>query len=361
MSKPFGLLADLHQHNWQSFSTVNESGINSRLEMLHDEIKRCAVETRKAGGDTIYVAGDVFHVRGSIAPSVLNPTLDVFRALVSDGFIVRLIPGNHDLESKHSKRISNAVTSLEGAGVKVCHEPILFADVDDTSAAMMPDVLVIPWFDKIAELKTILEGYAGASGMSSTTTLILHAPIDGVIGGLPAHGLTPEYLAGLGFKRVFAGHYHHHKDFENGVISIGALAHHTWSDVGSKAGFLVVSDGDVRWFKSHTPEFVDLVAAVDESEAEIMAEGNYVRARITSSKTKDINELREWLMKCGAKGVVIQTIKETTSARVGGVAHTVGAGASVETSIADYVKSQEFPNGERVQIECQKILAEVEE
>lgn len=350
--KPYGLASDLHCHNWQAFSSVGEDGINTRLKMLLMEVGRLAAEVVAADGDTLYFAGDIFHVRGSIAPSVLNPVLDLFRSLIAQGLRIVIIPGNHDLESKHSKRVSNAVTALESVGCLVCHETQVFDDEPGHS------VLVVPWHDKVADLKAHLlklEAYA-----VSDTDLILHAPIDGTIKGLPDHGLDPEWLGNLGFRSVYAGHYHHHKEFDHNVFSIGAVAHHTWSDVGSKAGFLVVGSTGPKWFKSHTPEFVDLSAATDEAEVEIMAEGNYVRARVTTSKVKEINELREWLMKSGAKGVVIQTIKEPTKAREGSIAHSVKAGASIETSIADYVKSQEFPNGEQVQMECQRILAEVE-
>lgn len=347
--QPYGLLADVHAHNWQAFSTVSETGINNRLEMLLAEVNRCAWELSEVGGDTIYIAGDIFHVRGSIAPSVLNPVLDQFRDLVEGGFKIRIIPGNHDLEAKSSVRVSNAVTALEGVGCVVCHENGVFDE---------PRVIAVPWHEKLSDLKLFLSAFSKTSVEGAD--LILHAPIDGTITGLPNHGLDPAYLADLGFKRVFAGHYHHHKDFGNGVYSIGAVAHHTWSDVGSKAGFLIVSDDDVKWFKSHTPEFVDLSAATDAAEAEIMVEGNYVRARVGTSKAKEINELREWLTKSGARGVVIQTIKEPTKAREGSVAHSVKAGASIETSITEFIKGQEFPNGEQVQLECQKILAEVE-
>lgn len=343
--KPYGLMADLHLHNWQAFSAPLESGINNRLDALHNEIDRCCEELHKAGGNRIYIAGDVFHVRGSIAPSVLNPTLDVIGLRIEAGFEFVILPGNHDLEGKHATRLGSAVTALEGIGCIVANE-----------TTRMDDVILVPWHEKIVDLKAVLADCE----IDKSTDILLHAPIDGTLTGIPAHGISPDYLAGLGARRVFAGHYHHHKDFGNGVFSIGALSHHTWSDVGSKAGFLIVTQDEVKWFKAHTPEFVDLSAANDETEAEIMAEGNFVRARINKGDMKSVNAMKEWLTKAGAKGVVVQVVKEPTKAREGAVVHTVRAGASVEASIAEFIKGQGFDNAEALQIECQKVLAEVE-
>lgn len=350
--RPYGLMADLHLHNWQAFSSVQEDGINTRLAALHDEIDRCCEELHKVGGNRIYIAGDAFHVRGSIAPSVLNPTLDVIGLRIKAGFEFVILPGNHDLEGKHTTRIGSAVTALEGVGCRISSETLTYATVADQQK-----VITVPWHENLTTLKAELE--ALAKSMPGYDVLI-HAPIDGTLTGIPARGISPDYLSSLGFKRVFAGHYHNHKDFGNGIYSIGALSHHSWSDVGSKAGFLVVSEHEVKWFKAHTPEFVDLSAANDDTEAEIMAEGNFVRARLNGGGLKEIAQLKEWMTKSGAKGVVVQVIKKPTKSREGAVVHTVRAGASIEASISAYIKSQEFPNAEELQIECQKVLAEVE-
>lgn len=349
--KPIGFMADLHNHNWNAFATVNGDGVNGRLQMLLDEILRCAQEVVDAGGSKMILAGDIFHVRGSIAPSVLNPVRDCMRRVRDEfGIVVYILAGNHDLEGKKSTRLGSAITALETDGCIVINTV-------QAGLAAIDDVVMIPWIQDIAELKQTLEDAAKSDPKPGEVDLVIHAPIDGVIAGLPPHGLTPEYLAGLGFRRVFAGHYHHHKDFGNGVYSIGALAHHTWSDVGSKAGFLIVSDDEVKWFKSHAPEFVDLSRAADESEAELMTDGNYVRARVSTSKPSDIAKMREWLEKSGAKGVVIQTVKEPAKARTGSVAHSVKAGASIEASIDEFIKGQSFAHAEKVRAKCQNILS----
>lgn len=349
--KPCGYISDTHNHNWHAFATANSDGVNNRLRILLDELFRCADEVRKAGGDTIINAGDTFHVRGNIAPSVLNPTVDAYRKLVQSGFKIYILPGNHDLEGKEADRVGSAVTALEEVGCRVIHDVQVGTVAHD-------HVVMVPWTQDIARLKETLLNLSEVSDDGrGPVDLVIHAPVDGVLPGIPNHGLSPEWLASLKFRYVFAGHYHHHKDFGNGVFSIGALAHHTWGDVGSKAGFLIVSDEGVRWFKSRAPEFVDLSIAKNETEAEMLADQNYVRARIESSKMSEINKLREWLVGAGAKGVVIQTVKEPSKTRDGSVAHSVMAGASIEASVDEFIKSQSFTRAESVQRECQRILS----
>lgn len=349
--KPYGLMADLHLHNWSAFAAVESDGVNSRLGMLLKDICRCAEETRKAGGDTVVVAGDMFHVRGSIAPSVLNPVMDCISSLIKGGIKFVILAGNHDLEGKESNRLGSAITALEGIGCTV---------INTFSHGMrcVERVVLIPWTPNIADLKEKIMTARDADPDPSEVDLILHAPIDGVIPGLPDHGLTADWLGSMGFRSVYAGHYHHHKEFDHNVYSIGALAHHTWSDVGTKAGFLVVGSTGPKWFKSHAPEFVEISAETDPDEIPLIADGNYVRAKINSTKQKDVEELRGYLEGCNAKGVVILAQKEaTTSVREGG--STIKAGASLEVSVTDFIKAQGYANADKLAILCQEILTDV--
>jgi DNA repair exonuclease SbcCD nuclease subunit len=351
-------MADLHAHNWSAFSKVDEKGVNSRLAALLSELSRCAEETKKAGGDMMIIAGDIFHVRGSIAPSVLNPVMDALRAIRQKGLgNIVILAGNHDLEGKESDRVSSAITALEGAGCKVVNST-------HTGLEALERVVLIPWIPKIEDLKAAITAAALADTNPREVDLIIHAPVDGVIEGLPDHGLSPEWLAQTGFRRVFSGHYHHHKllyDGETGtygtdVYSIGAVAHHTWSDVNSKAGFLIVSDAGVKWFKSHTPEFIEISGETDPSEIPLIVDGNFVRAKISSSKQSEVEELRSYLMDSGAAGVVLISQKESSvTARTGS---TVKSGTSVEMSVGEFIKAQSYANPEELARLCAGILSD---
>lgn len=342
MIKPYGLMADCHFHNWSAFSAVDEQGRNTRLVGLLNEFTRCVSEVFKAGGDTIYIAGDVFHVRGSIAPSVLNPVLDVFKAAIELGINIVVIPGNHDLEGKHSNRLGAAVTALESVNVTVAHK------------TTVSDVLLVPWCESMEKLWEELRSIDPED--RENLDVLIHAPIDGVISGLSG-ALDPSELAKLGFKRVFAGHYHNHVQFPgNKVFSIGALAHHSWSDVGTKAGFLMVYPDQVRWMKSHLPEFIDITEKTDPDTIPLIVEGNFVRIKTEAATMVEVESLRAELNDLGAKGAVIQNVKKSEVKREAGVVATVSAGASLEVSVSEFVKSK--GGDEKIITECLSILSE---
>ena len=352
MSKLYGVISDSHGHAWSAFSTTLETGVNSRLQIILDEIKRAAQEVKDRGGNLLIHDGDVFHVRGSLAPSVLNPTQDTFREIIESGVQVKILSGNHDLESKTSNRLCSAVTALESVGCTIVNELTIFEE---------EGIAMIPWNPSIngnkdnIGLKAQIESIDPA--IRHKLDLHLHAPIDGVIAGLPDHGLDDAYLASLGFKRVFSGHYHNHKDFGNGVVSVGATTHQTWSDVGAKAGFLIVTDAKVEWRASWAPEFVEVDSDTDVAELPLIVDGNYVRAKINSNKSGDIEALRAFLIKSGAKGVNILPQK-SMAASVSRTA-AIAAGATVEGSIGAYISAGSFSNTGALLLRCNDVLSRV--
>lgn len=350
--KPYGIISDTHNHGWSAFASTNEKGVNTRLQMTLDETKRAGMTVLEAGGDTLYHAGDLFHVRGSIAPSVLNPTKDLYKELIQMGLKIKLLTGNHDLEGRDTSRIGSAVTALEDVGCEVVSTVQRGLDVS-------PNVVMLPWIQDVEELKKAIQDAAASDVNPSEVDLIIHAPVDGVIPGLPDHGLSYMWLGKVGFRRVFSGHYHHHKDFGNGVYSIGALTHQNWGDVGSKAGFLIVSDEGVKWHSTRAPSFVQIDASTDPDEIPLIVDGNYVRAKVNTGKQHEIEAMRQHLLDCGALGVVILSQKEAPSAgtRAGGAA-TVKAGASIETSVADFIKAGTFAKPEALITEALSVLAE---
>lgn len=360
MNKVYGLMADLHLHNWSAFSEVGKNGINTRLQGLLNEIYRCAKEVKEAGGKCVVIAGDVFHVRGSVSPTVLNATRDMFAKIHKElGIYFVIMPGNHDLESKDSTRLSSAVTALESGNVHVCNEPAQLTDVLEHRR-----IVLVPWYENIEKLKEIILKFTSDPVHGDDVHLILHAPIDGVIPGLPEHGLTPDFLAynlDVSVERVFAGHYHNHKSFHRGKVqSIGALAHHTWGDVGSKAGFLLVYPDKVVWRKSHLPEFIDLskIVDLDENDIPLMVDKNYVRVRVESSKISEVEAAKQELLELGAAAVLVQAMPKPPAREPGAVIR-VKSSDSLEESIAAFASTIPGVSKEALNKEVMEIYAKV--
>lgn len=338
------LVSDIHFHNWSAFSK-EDGGINSRLNIIIEEMRKvlnCALSE----GANVYMAGDLFHVRGSLAPSVVNPVKNLFREYTELGVKIRAIPGNHDLESNESSEMGSAVEVLAPCGVIVSPDVVYYAD---------DNVLMVPWRSKcedlLDELNELADKHPGAD-------LIIHAPVNGILIGVPDHGIWASQLRAFGFKRVFAGHYHNFKEIEDTIYSIGALTHQTWSDVGTFAGYLTVTDTEVCHLESQSPSFIDIDAGMTEADLRAKVPGNYVRLKIGEATEAQIKDARKELIALGAEGISIQAIPVTKiTARTG----TVKSGASVMESINEWLKVNPpaSANNDVTKI-CESILEEVE-
>ncbi len=362
MSKVYGVVSDQHAHNWSAFSHILPTGVNNRLQIILDEMIRAAKEVKSHGGNLLVNAGDVFHVRGSLAPTVLNPVKDAYRYIVEElGMQVVILSGNHDLEGKDSTRLGSAVTTLEDVGCEIVNEPKVFAELG---------IAMIPWNQNINDVMDKKTGAVIKQGLKSQIEsidpalrphldLFLHAPVDGVIEGLPDHGLDAAYLGALGFRNVFSGHYHNHKDLGGNVWSIGSATQQTWGDVGTKAGYLIVDDGKVTWRSARAPEFVEIDAETDPTEIPMIVDGNYVRAKVNTNKVSDIEAMRQYLTKQGAVGVTILPQKNADAKATRTTASAVKAGASVEGSIGAYIDAGSFADKGALILLCNDILTDV--
>lgn len=353
MSKREVIISDTHNHNWSVFSKTLPTGINNRLQYILDETWRAAEQARAVGAKALIHTGDIFHVRGSVAPSVLNPTVELYARIVNDlGLHVYLLAGNHDLEGKNATSLGNAGEALTGVGVTVVSS--VFADEHNKR-------LFIPYFDSCdavrGHIKDFIREKWDDADEIAQWNLYLHAPLNGVIAGLPDHGFDPAELSAFGFNHVFCGHYHNHKVFD-GVTSVGALTHQTFGDIGAKAGF-VLYDYDksaVIHYPSNAPRFVDFDETWDDLSMVDQVAGNYVRVRLASASNEEIEGFRKELEEIGAAGVQIVHAPKIEVSREGGA--SIEAGASIRVSLNDWCKSRGFDDA--VGIEAQSIMDEVE-
>lgn len=359
---PYGVCSDIHLHKWAAFSHEDADGTNSRLKILLTELEKAVDHLAKQGGRRLVITGDLFHVRGSIAPSVLNPTLAAFQRICQRKYApymsVVVLAGNHDLESKDSKRLSNACESLSTIeGVKVISSPTI--DFENSA-------FYVPWIESLDDLKAALEGgiqtIKGNLCKPSDIDLFLHAPVNEVLQGMPDHGLDPDYLSSLGFRYVFCGHYHNHKEVRANVFSVGALTHQTWGDVNSKAGYLIVHEALIEHFQTQAPRFVDFnVLDADTDEAAIeLCRGNYIRLRLSQATHSEIQDMREYLTQtCLAEAVVIEA---TPAAKTTARTTTVKAGASLKKSVADFITARPMTADKAaVFAQCEDILSKAVE
>lgn len=336
----YGIVSDLHMHLWSTFASTGADGTNTRLNFILMELRRAAQELKRQGGKYLIVAGDIFHTRGNIDPEVLNPVREVFSEIIATGVSVLIIPGNHDLKSADTREVSSAVQNLGQANAKSG----AYVQVFNRACAMLYDGVVlgfVPWRESQADLLADLETLSKDKNAAEMDVFI-HAGIDGVLSGIPGSGLTAAKLASFGFRRVFAGHYHNHCNMGDGVYSIGATTHQTWSDVNTRAGFLTVdgNNGDVTFHDTLAPKFVD-ISGLDELEMELECKGNYVRFRGPQMTQTQINEFRDQLRKWGALGIQLEVPKTTSVIR----STAPAKGMTLDQSVESYINTATLPSG----------------
>lgn len=330
---PYVVVSDLHCHNWSTFSRTDPSGINNRLRIILDELERSAAHLVAAGGKIMVCPGDIFHVRGAIDPEVLNPTQRRIKKILDMGVEFLAIPGNHDLKGADAEWLGNGIQTLSetfsAEGVfRVFDKPeLVFGN---------QPMAFVPWRSKTEDLLAEIEKLAKlAANDIGSFDLFIHAGIDGVLPGMPDHGLSDQKLAAFGFRHVIAGHFHNHKILQGGVVSAGATTHQTWGDVGAKAGFMLVEDdGTIVFNDTHAPKFVDLTG-MTEDDMKLSADGNYVRYRGDAMSMREQEELRDFFVSSGARGVSIQVPKATVNQRTGAV--SAKNGQTLDQSVNAYV------------------------
>lgn len=330
------VVADIHFHPWTLFASVNPDGVNSRLRIVIEELNRAARTVVAEGGSMMIISGDVFHSRGSLDPEVLNPVRDCISDILELGVDVLVIPGNHDLKSDDTRRLSSAVENLQQT-----HGNGSYCTVLNKAQIFEPDEGVVlgfvPWRHNNEALLADMD-VLSKNAKASSAHVFIHAGIDGVLSGLPGHGLTPADLSAFGFKGVYAGHYHNHADMSAGlpnrVMSIGATTHQNWGDVGTRAGFLILDTekNTVVFHDTAAPKFVD-ISDLDEEEMEMEAIGNYVRFRGPQMTQEQVNEFRDSLKKWGALGVSIEVPRTVTNVRT----TAPSTGLTLDQSIGKFV------------------------
>lgn len=348
--KPYLLTSDIHFHAWDQFSTVEECGTNSRLGILLDEF----LKAYKFAADTYdtkraFCAGDIFHQRGKIAPSVLNPVNDCFSTIKREFKIeTRVIPGNHDLETNEACGIGDMTRAIRDIEVASYTVPT-FTNLEDGNR-----VIMIPWQATTEQLLAQMRRITASRIDLNKADLIIHAPLDGVLRGVPSHGLTPKVLLdACPARRIFCGHYHNHIGFDDRVYSIGALTHQTWGDIGTKAGYLMVFEDRVEHFETDAPKFIDITDE-DPDDVPELVRGNYVRTTLDDPTNDDVAMVRSALTSYGAAGVLVKAIqtKSMTSRRV-------AVGASIERIDESVNRYAEEKGGPPLAKLCDGILKNV--
>lgn len=344
---PYLLFSDVHFHNWSAFSNVGEDKINSRLKYTIEELDRAYTALREAGGTLAVCAGDLFHVRGKLAPSVINPVRSFFREQDLLDMETVILSGNHDLESEDADELTSSVSIISSDSTVAINDACQVSD--------KPTIYMIPWRSNLDALREEIKVLNEEIKTEDMCDLIIHAPMNEVLINIPNIGLNANEFDGMNFNRVFAGHYHNHKQLSDKVYSCGALGHQTWNDPGTKAGWSLVYADKVEFIASKMPQFMRVpINTPDDNMSE--CKGHFICADIEDPTPEGIIVLRERVLSFGAAGVTIRTlVGKKGSTREGG--ETVSAVDSLSESITKFATDK---HSKKVAVVCARILKEAE-
>lgn len=302
MKKPLGFIADIHAHAYKNHSYTLPDGINSRLKVILDATYNAALKLKEVGGETLFIAGDVFHVRGSIKPSVFNAFADTLAQIGNLGIKVVIIPGNHDMENLNNG--ATAVDTLQSInGVTVYKSPAASC-IDGWNVVLFPYINSTEAFKE--EVKKVCW---------SVDVIVCHQGIDNFKpnAAMPDCGVTAQWLIDNTKAKVFAGHYHHSRNYQS-IVSIGAIAQHDFSSEGENRGmWFLYPDGNREFFPILSPRFITIDATGRKIPKTEDVSGNYVR--ILAKTIATANKVRDVVESAGAASVVVHIEKEFTKSK----------------------------------------------
>jgi DNA repair exonuclease SbcCD nuclease subunit len=310
-------ISDPHFHPFQQFSELID-GVSSRLLDVKRTFDAAVDLGVKEGCQLMLIPGDIFHVRGSVKPSVLNIVLGCFERAM-ENFPVVVIPGNHDMEDKEGG--PTAVDFLRTLpNVYVMGQPSRLTIRD------LP-ICGIPYQHNLAAFENAVKGLD--ERLRNCNVFMVHQGIDDLADkGVPETGLTVKKLRELLGEDclILAGHYHRPLAQQN-VVQVGAPLQHNFGDEGQERGawvFELSEEGKLISSKflpiNVAPKFETVT---DDYESSMMLrpgryEGSFLRLKLSSAvEAKKAIEL----IKPKAATVVIE--REYSS--VHGVAMKIGS------------------------------------
>lgn len=243
--KRIAIFGDLH------FGIGGIEFLESQINYLFNvALKRCAEE----GVNTLVFLGDVFDNRKTIDVLLKNKVIDFFENVVSEGFEVKIILGNHDVYYRNS----NKVNSLRP--LKNIKNVEIFETTTEAKLLGLP-VLYVPWLYDLKEFGDfvykcqpdkfkVVFGHFDIIGYKMNRFKISNVGLDS--------GLVER------FSLVISGHYHskHSQKNKNGtVLYAGTPYQLDRGDIGEERGFhfLDLSTGDLEFVRNDvSPRFVQI-------------------------------------------------------------------------------------------------------
>lgn len=292
-------ISDLHLHPHATHSRVLPSGMNSRLFSALSAVLAVVEQKPKM----LFVSGDIFHVRGTLRPSVANVFAAILKRAAQLGVEVFAIPGNHDMEDfKGGATALDVFSSFEG-----------FRLMKTGSNGI--DSPLVCGFQYMHDSDEFMAKFEADMEKSKPRIVLIHQGVDEFrpTANMPETGITAHRLNQIIEKTnpgalVLAGHYHIPRRMER-VISVGSPYPMNFGDAGKEFGFWAINEElEPEFKKLPYPDFVVLRVSKKSEIQKETVQGNFVK--IIAPNIKKAVELREHALGLGAESVIAHFEKD---------------------------------------------------
>ena len=287
--------ADLHLNNYSTFSTIDKSGLNTRLLdglSVLDEIRRYAIKHKIT--DFLFL-GDLLHQRTKLSIDVAFAAYERLKQFKAHNIRLYLLVGNHDLFLRSNKIFSP----------KLFDEIALVVDQPRAIDLDGQRLCFIPFIESTKRRKKEIEKLARKDSILLAHTPVIGAKADNEFmlrKGLEFKDLHP----GL-FKLILLGDFHKHQWLADNVMYLGSPLQLNMGERSEQKGFWDIEVNDkfkATFVPTQAPKFILLDY---EEEGEVEVEGNYVKVILPANvDSLDTLAIRHELEMAGAKAVSIE-------------------------------------------------------
>jgi len=263
----------------------------------------------------IVFLGDSFHSRTQVCIETQQTFHRLLQFLQTRSWKpqIHLLVGNHDMANRHDREVNSPSLFEDLDKQTFVYDQIVSKDLDGQS------VMFVPYHEDQSIIKQRLSEVENPLN----TIVFAHIAVDGTrINGISDNSnnickgsnLSLNLLSR--FKKVFAGHFHHHAVYNN-FMYVGSPMMYSFADVDQpERGCVLYKSIDNSWNLLTNPHAVQFLAlsyndALNWSNCSL--NGKQVKVKLTAEQDEsDIAKLDEKFMRLGASNVHIEKPKDAT-------------------------------------------------
>lgn len=306
------VFTDLHVHKHKFGGVVTEEGKHTRLMDCVSVLDQTYQHMLSSNISYRFFCGDMFHVRGKLAPSILNPVIEHFsRVHEEKAFKDFLLVGNHDMEHRtDGEHAMKALGELRGVHVLEDHGYRVVSSFD---------MFGLGWVAYEPDVKRLKEKVQAVAAMRREDgqehlpqIFLIHHGVDGAMPSIPNMGFAPKDLPHDDFDLIFCGDYHTHKELiPNKAWMVGSPLQHNFGDAGQRRGWMTFDTSPSKTLFHENVRAPFFVNWQDGGVKPTVFKGNF--ARVRAEDEARLREMEGIALEAGALAVQAELIRDMSA------------------------------------------------